>query len=150
GWRHRACPVNGPALAARGRSLALAWYTGAGGPRVSIAFSGDGGATFGRPVRVDGGRPLGRVDVEWADAAGREAVVVWMEEAGSGAAVRARRVRTDGAVGAPLTLAHADRGAAGGFPRIVVTGSELVYAWTAADGGGVRAAALPLDRLGVP
>jgi hypothetical protein len=30
---------------------------------VQIAFSTDAGATFGKPVRVDDGQPIGRVDV---------------------------------------------------------------------------------------
>src|SRR6185436_12033224 len=29
GWRMNACPVNGPALIASGKRVAVAWYTGA-------------------------------------------------------------------------------------------------------------------------
>ena len=42
-WEIRGCPVNGPALAARGEDVAIAWFTGAGGTaKVSVAFSADG------------------------------------------------------------------------------------------------------------
>jgi hypothetical protein len=49
-WEINACPVNGPAVDARGRSVAVAWYTlaggsstglGANGPRAKAAFSHD-------------------------------------------------------------------------------------------------------------
>jgi hypothetical protein len=52
-WEINGCPVNGPSVAADGRRVAVAWYTGAGDtPRVKVAFSEDAGATFGGPVAV--------------------------------------------------------------------------------------------------
>ncbi|MHC5008361.1 MAG: sialidase family protein, partial [Planctomycetota bacterium] len=50
GWTMAACPVNGPAVDARGRLVAVAWYTGAANrPAVRVAFSRDAGATFNPP-----------------------------------------------------------------------------------------------------
>ena len=64
GWHYPGCPVNGPAVAARGDTVAVVWFTAAGGtPRVYAAFSTDGGAAFGPRMQVDDGRPAGRVDV---------------------------------------------------------------------------------------
>jgi hypothetical protein len=64
GWHIEACPVNGPALASRGDTVAIAWFTGAQDTaRVHVAFSVDGGARFAAPVRVDGGTPAGRVGI---------------------------------------------------------------------------------------
>jgi hypothetical protein len=41
GWRIEGCPVNGPAIAAEGREVAVAWFTGAQDTaRVRLAFSG--------------------------------------------------------------------------------------------------------------
>src|SRR5439155_963754 len=61
-WRIAGCPVNGPALDARGSHVAIAWYTAAADtPRVYVAFSEDAGAHFGTPARIDDGNPLGRV-----------------------------------------------------------------------------------------
>ena len=52
-WNINACPVNGPAVAAEGRLVAVAWYTAAGGTRrVKVAFSADAGATFGAPLHL--------------------------------------------------------------------------------------------------
>ncbi len=59
------CPVNGPQLSARGDTVVVAWFTAPERrPAVYAAYSFDGGASFGRPQRVDDGDPLGRVDVE--------------------------------------------------------------------------------------
>src|SRR5690606_3334641 len=61
GWRIEGCPVNGPAVAARGREVVVAWYTRAGdAPRVLVAFSRDGGASFEPPAVVDAAQPDGR------------------------------------------------------------------------------------------
>jgi len=50
-----ACPVNGPALSARGRDVAVAWYTGVNvEPKSYVAFSSDAGRTLGSPILIDG------------------------------------------------------------------------------------------------
>ena len=129
-WKIAACPVNGPAVAAQGRTVALAWFTAANdSPRVKLAFSKDAGATFGNPIRVDGGRPAGRVDV--ALLADGSALVTWIERVGGDtAAVRARRVHTDGQTSEPFTIASSSAARSSGFPRMAVTGSDVVFAWT--------------------
>ena len=64
GWMIAGCPVNGPALDADGERVALAWFTAAGeAPRVQLAFSTDGGATFEEARTIDADAPAGRVDV---------------------------------------------------------------------------------------
>jgi len=48
-WRIAACPVNGPALSAKGRDVAIAWFTAVGDAgRVYAAFSSDAGDTSAR------------------------------------------------------------------------------------------------------
>lgn len=129
-WKIAACPVNGPALAARDANVALAWFTAPGdSARVHVAFSRDAGATFAAPVRVDGGTPAGRVDVALLpDGA---ALVTWVERVGGDvAAVRARRVARDGTAGAPVTLATSSVARASGFPRTVIAGDRVYFAWT--------------------
>jgi hypothetical protein len=129
-WKINACPVNGPSIAASDRRVAVAWFTAANdSARVKVAFSDDAGATFGAPVRVDGGTPAGRVDVELLpDGA---ALVTWIERTGGDtAAVRARRVGRDGRVGSAMTVATSSAARASGFPRTVITGSDAVFAWT--------------------
>lgn len=129
-WKIAACPVNGPALAARGNRVALAWFTAAGdSARVKVAFSDDAGGTFGAPVRVDGGNPAGRVDVALLPDGG--AVVTWVERIGGDtAAVRARRIARDGRPGAPKTIASNSAARASGFPKTAVSGANLMFAWT--------------------
>jgi hypothetical protein len=129
-WKISACPVNGPALAASGSDVALAWFTAAGDTaRVNVAFSRDAGGAFGAPVRVDGGAPAGRVDVVMLPD--RSALVSWIERtSGDTAAVRVRRVGRDGKLGAPVTVASSSAARASGFPRMVVSGSDVVFAWT--------------------
>jgi hypothetical protein len=77
GWEIPGCPVNGPEIAAHGQSLAVAWFTAAGdAPRVQVAFSEDGGSSFGESLLVDGDAPHGRVDVVLDGTGG--AVVSWL------------------------------------------------------------------------
>lgn len=145
GWVIAGCPVNGPQVAARGDSVVVAWFTAAGGePGVYVAFSADGGATFGAPVRVQEGRPAGRVDVVWW---GETALVSWLEETAETGSVRVRRVRPDGAAGPARTVAATSTARASGFPRMAVTGAGVTIAWTdPGDEGGVRVATVREDR----
>lgn len=138
GWEIPGCPVNGPQLSAHGADVAAAWYTGAGDePQVYVAFSTDGGASFGSAMRVDEGAPLGRVDIERLDDG--SAIVVWLEASGDEPRVAARRVHADGTLEPPLLVARTSGERASGFPRMVRVGDELVFAWTRpGDGGGVR------------
>jgi hypothetical protein len=147
GWRIEGCPVNGPAVAADGARVAVAWYTGAGDAgRVSVAFSEDAGAHFGAPVLVDAEDPPGRVDV-LLDAAGR-AWVSWLANAADagGAEVRLRAVAADGTAGAPIVVARTQGARRSGFPRMAMSGQHIVLAWTDA----AQPSTVKLARVGVP
>jgi len=148
GWKIAACPVNGPALASRGDTVAIAWFTGAQDTaRVHVAFSVDGGRTFSAPMRVDGGTPAGRVGITF-DAAG-DAIVSWLERVPPEAAeVRVRRVARSGEMGTPLTVSRTSAARASGFPRIVRSGNSLVAAWTVpGDSARVMLGRLPIAGL---
>jgi hypothetical protein len=135
GWHIPACPVNGPAVSARGDRLAAAWYTAASDePRVIVAFSEDAGASFGAALQVDAGQPLGRVDV--ALLPDGSALVLWLEIAEDGARVTARRIRADGATSRAETVALTDVSRSSGFPRMILRGTEVVLAWTDTAGEG--------------
>lgn len=129
-WEISGCPVNGPALAADGHQVAIAWFTAANdSARVKVAFSGDAGASFGDPIVVDDGAPAGRVDV--ALLQGGDALVTWIERVGGDtAAVRVRRVRRDGQAGTSFTVASSSAARASGFPRMAISGTDVVFAWT--------------------
>lgn len=131
GWQISQCPVNGPMLAARGRNVAIAWFTMKDGQgRTFLAFSTDAGRTFGAPIRVDDGGTLGRVDLELAGDG--SAVVSWIEYADRRAEFRARRVEPSGAKSPPMTVAALNSDRTNGYPRIAVHRGELVFAWTEA------------------
>ncbi len=147
-WKIAACPVNGPAIAARDNRVAVAWFTAPGdSARVKVAFSDDAGANFSSPVRVDLGAPAGRVDVEiLPDGA---ALVTWIERTGGDtAAVQARRVTRDGKPGAVVTVAASSAARATGFPRTVLTKEHAVFAWTQPSRpSSIRMARVPLASL---
>jgi hypothetical protein len=130
-WKIAGCPVNGPALAAAGDRVAVAWFTGANdSSRVWVAFSDDGGARFGAPVRVDEGAPLGRAHVVLL--AGGGALVGWLEARGKEALFEVRRVAGDGSAGPVMTVARTAAARASGFPRIARAGDQVIFAWTEA------------------
>lgn len=147
-WKIAACPVNGPALAAVGADVALAWFTAAADtPRVNIAFSGDAGASFAKPIRIDGGNPAGRVDVVLLPD--RSALVTWIERtAGDAAAVRVRRVQRGGQLGVPVTVAASSAARASGFPKMVLSGTTAIFAWTEPGRPStIRVARAPVSAL---
>jgi len=138
GWQIDGCPVNGPAVAAAGDTVVVAWFSGAAGQaRVRFARSGDGGATFGDPVEVDPEGSLGRVGVVLLPDG--EAVVSWLRPVGErDAAVSVRRVAAGGEVGPVRDVATTTGGRPAGFPQMVWAGDRLVLSWTEADDAGTR------------
>jgi len=142
GWVIGGCPVNGPAVDARGRDVAVAWFTGAGEvPKVMVAFSRDGGATFDPPARIDAGDPSGRVDLRLLPDGG--AAVSWLERTGGDAAeLRVARVAPDGSVGPATVVGRSSSARASGFPRMATVPwapHQVVLAWTdTSDGGGPK------------
>ncbi len=148
GWKIAGCPVNGPAVAAQGQDVAVAWFTGEKDrPRVSLALSRDAGATFGKAVPIDGAGPAGRVAVILE--AGGDAIVAWVASHEREGRLRVRRVSSDGKLGAPRTVAPIRLAPSSGFPRIARIGDRLLVCWVDADEPfHLRAATLSL--AGVP
>ena len=128
-WEINGCPVNGPAIAASGRNVAVAWFTGVGSkPSVKVAFSSDAGVTFGAPVLVDDGETQGRVDVLLLPD--NSALVCWLSGTADGGAINVRRVARDSSVGPPAVIAHTDISRSSGFPRMALLGNEVHFVWT--------------------
>lgn len=128
-WTINACPTNGPALAAAGRRVAITWFTAANDvPRVRLAFSADSGVTFGSPLQLDGGNPVGWTGVVMLDDG--SAVVSWLEATGKGEGeIRLRRATTDGRIGPSITIAPAKAGRLSGVPQLARVGQDLLVAW---------------------
>ena len=148
-WRINGCPVNGPAIAAAGNDVVVAWFTAPDNKaRVRIARSTDGGASFSEAVDVDTVRPLGRVDVELL--ADGDAIVSWLaRNDGNGTSITARRFGGDGTLGAARDIASTTAARSSGFPQMVRDGDDLVFAWTDASGDQpvVRTAIAPVSAF---
>ncbi|MBI5771544.1 MAG: hypothetical protein HZA93_27470 [Verrucomicrobia bacterium] len=131
-WKIAACPVNGPAADARGDALAVAWFTAPeGDARVQARYSSDAGRTLGAPLRLDLGRPIGRLEtVVLADAS---ALFLWMEHgtAENAAGIYARRLSPNGQLSAPQLVADSTQARASGFPRAALRADgRVVMSWT--------------------
>jgi hypothetical protein len=134
GWKINGCPVNGPAIAARGKDVAVAWFTmQAGQGRAFLAFSSDAGRTFGAPVRVDDAGSSGRVQVELL--ADGSAAVSWIELGKGPSQLRVRTVSPAGVRSRPADIAL---GLGTQFPRMGAAKGELVFAWTENSRGITR------------
>jgi hypothetical protein len=146
-WRIEACPVNGPALSARGRTVAAAWFTARGNDgHAYAAFSQDAGRTWGNAIRLDDQTSLGRVDIELLNDG--SAVATWVEFASERAQLRVRRVGASGERSAPRTIAGAGERRLRGYPRLARNGTALVFAWTeSGDGPGPHEITTAMGRL---
>ena len=135
GWVIPACPVNGPAVAARGDELAVAWFTGVGSERkAQVAFSLDGGVHFGEPIRVDDGTALGRVDVLWLDNG--SALVMWVERRPRVAEILVRQVWPDGRTEEEMIVTTTSAARDSGFPHMIQDQvGRVVFAWTETGNG---------------
>ena len=143
GWKITGCPVNGPQVDARGAHAVTAWFTAANDqPRVYAAFSSDAGATFRDAIRIDEGKPLGRVDVLMLDAT--TALVTWLEQTAAGAEIRARRVSIDAPPERSIKIADGSAARGAGFTRIARTEGAAWFTWTeqASNSKRVRVARL--------
>ena len=153
GWQIAGCPVNGPAIAARGDEVVVSWFTAAGGhPRVRFARSIDGAASFGAPIDVATDRPLGRVGLALLGSG--DAVVSWLEQVqDTQGLVMARIVRADGEPGAAVTIVETQSGRPSGFPQILQYGDRLLFAWTdtnSRDSSQVKSLLYDISAFPVP
>lgn len=127
-WVLSGCPVNGPSIAARDQAVAVAWFTGAGDvPAVNVAFSDDAGATFGEPVPIDQGAPIGRLDTLMLDDG--TLLVSWVEWERSEEVILVCHVTADGC-DTPRRLAANSEGSSVNFPRMAVSEDGFYIAWT--------------------
>jgi hypothetical protein len=142
-FKIEACPINGPSIAANGKDVVVAWFTAPKEmERSYVAFSHDGGRTFGKATRVEDEGTLGRMQV--ALAADGAAIVGWVEFASEKSMFKVRRIDAAGARGASISVA-AMSGTR--FPRMAVAKNEVVLAWTESekDSSRVKTARLRLN-----
>jgi hypothetical protein len=131
GWKIEGCPVNGPAVDARDRHVAVAWFTAsANDGKAFIAFSDDAGRTFSRPIRVDEQACRGHVDVELL--ADGSAAVSWTESTEGHSQMKVRRVEQNGARSPAVSVATVS-GAE--YPRLAHGLGELLFTWSEIENG---------------
>ena len=131
-WHIAGCPVNGASIGANGKDVAIVWFSAPDDqPQVKVAFSHDSGTNFSPPVRIDNGKPLGRVDVVLLSD--NEVLISWMEATEKGAVIKAAKVDSKGKTGEDFVIAASKDSRQSGFPRMVKSGNQIVFAWTAVD-----------------
>ncbi len=145
GWKIKGCPVNGPRAVASGNNVVVAWFTGAQeNPRVLVAFSQDGGATFANPIPIAAGKVLGRVDVDFLKD--NAAVVSWMAADETSTSLKALKVSPSGARSKPLVISKMSASRKSGFPQMERLNDSIYFAWTAytAKNTSIEMAVLPV------
>jgi hypothetical protein len=125
--------VNGPAIAAAGERVAVAWFTAAAGnPRVRFARSADGAASFEPAIDLDAAGSFGQVGLVLAPD-GTAKVTWWRTAAGGGTDLMLRSVALDGSLGETRAIAHSGAAQPVDVPQILAIGDGLLVAWTSLD-----------------
>jgi len=135
-WHIDACPVNGPSVSANGRDVVVGWFTTKDNVgQAYVAFSQDGGRTFGDPIRLDDASTLGRVSVSMLEDG--SAAATWVEFADKRGQFGIRHIERSGKKSPAVVIAGASGGRVSGVPRFARLGNQLVFAWseTPANGG---------------
>ena len=131
GWKIEACPVNGPAIAARGNAAVVAWYSEAGGtPTLRLARSPNSGERFFAPITVDAGAAvLGRAAVG-IDA--RQVWVAWLREDAQAQTLMLARYAPDLSKRLQqIEVAKLGaRGLASGYPKLLAGDGMAWLVWT--------------------
>jgi len=150
-WMIDFCPVNGPALSARGRDVAIAWFTVKDDlGQAYAAFSSDAGRTWTAPQRLDDAGSLGRVDIDLLDDG--TAIASWVEYAEGKTDLRLRRIDRTGARSPGQNIVGISGGRASGFPRMVRQNDQLIFAWSESASANDEAGALKVSTavVGLP
>lgn len=141
GWKIAGCPVNGPQLAECGDLVGAVWFTAPDGQaRVLARVSDNAGDSFGPVVRVDLGRPQGRVDsVMLADGT---LVMSWLEmtgqETGKQGGIYLRTLSLEGRLSEPQLVIPSSTSRMSGFPRMVLLGGRQVLLTCTQNGEPTR------------
>jgi hypothetical protein len=127
-WEIEGCPINGPAVAARGREVVAAWFTAAGDRgRVRFARSADGARSFGAPAEIDAEGAIGQVGIALASSG--VAYVSWWRRGEQGAELALRAVDRDGTLGPVQVVASTTVSRPESVPQLALAHGRLALAW---------------------
>ncbi len=150
GWVIEGCPSNGPAVDVSGSRVAVAWFTGANNrPAVKVAFSQDGGKSFGSPITVEGEAAAGFVDVLLLKDG--VALVSWRARRrdGPGQDLRLARVfEARGVLAQTLVPVGVFSEYPSEIPLLQRVGEQVFIAWTDPSAHRVRVVRLPVGLGG--
>ncbi len=139
-WKIAGCPVNGPALAANGGRLAVAWFAAPGDrARAGVALSEDGGASWAPSLPIPaaaGGTPMGQLALT---SFGQGFALAWLEAIAGGSELRLARLDASGRLAPSLAIAHTGAGRVAGIPRLASAGNRLALLWVDGATDGARA-----------
>ena len=147
GWVIPGCPVNGPKMAVNGDKVAIVWYTAPNNePKVNIAFSKDGGISFGNPIKIDNGSAIGRVDVLWLD---KESVIVsWLEEKSDNGELILKSLNAENGSILFQTSFPINSGRGSGYPKLAKTDDRVFITWTkTGKKTGIQSAWIPVSKI---
>lgn len=136
-WRIGGCPVNGPAMVADGKRVAVAWFTMPEGvPQVRVAISDDAGKSFRLIDTLGEGTAQGRVDLA---VSGHGFVLSWIDQVDRSGVLELSGFDWGGRRLWETRIEGLDAGRASGFPRLgVQPGCRPVVAWTGRHNGKRR------------
>jgi hypothetical protein len=127
-WLIPGCPVNGPVLATNGQDVAMAWFTSPDEhSMMKLAFSRDMARNFSKPVRIDLGNAIGRIDMVMVEDG--SVYLTWMEATGEQGQLILAHYNKEGQLINQSTIAENRSDRASGFPRMARTEDFLFIAW---------------------
>jgi len=147
GWVIPGCPVNGPKMAVNGDKVAIAWFTAPNNePKVNMAFSKDGGISFGNPIQIDNGYAIGRVDVLWLD---KESVIVsWLEEKSDNGELILKSLNAENGSISFQTSFPINSGRGSGYPKLAKTDDRVFITWTkTGKESGIQSEWIPVSKI---
>ena len=129
GWIIPGCPVNGPKMAVNGDKVAIVWYTAPNyESKVNMAFSKDGGLSFGTPIKIDNGYAIGRVDVIWLDK--ENVIVSWIEDKSGNGELILKSLNAEYGSVLFQTSFPINSGRGSGYPKLAKTNDQIFITWT--------------------
>lgn len=128
-WKLNGCPVNGPAIDTKENNVVVAWFTAQKEtPRIMVAFSNNNGEYFNKPIRIDGGNAIGRVDVNFLKD--DSVLISWLEPKEEDVILQIARVYKTGNSDKNIVIASTSAKRQSGFPQLEVLGDRVYVAWT--------------------
>lgn len=134
-WVVAGCPVNGPAVAAKGSMTAVVWFSAKDDqPKVKLAISQNEGESFNAPVLVANASTNGRVGITILESG--NIAVSWLATNGSDAQLKLALYRPQGDLLNTVRVADTKASRRSGFPVITSAGNDVYVTWTDLSGGG--------------